>query len=321
MLYPPGAEPTIPVIAVTGTNGKTTTTRLIAHLFRNMGKTVGFTTTDGVYLQNRLVMEGDMTGPFAANIILTNPTVEVAVLETARGGILRAGLGFEECDVGVVLNVSADHLGLRGIHTVRAARRGEECRAGNGEARGTRHPERRRSSSSTTMRDRTGGDIVLFSAREYGENEIVEEHVKRGGIAAVIEQDTFVIRRGRSRIPIATEHGGPTLARWRRHFPAREHLAAAARRYVQGMRYDDIRAGLLSFHPVALDDAGPDEHHPCGPLARARRMLTTPPPSAASRSSSSACRRRGGTVSITVPGDRRDDDIREAGRLARDSTG
>src|SRR6185503_15114509 len=103
MLYPPGTGSTIPVIAITGTNGKTTTVRLIAHLFRHTGKSVGFTTTDGVYLQNRLVMEGDMTGPFSANIILSNPTVDVAVLETARGGLLRAGLGFDECDVGVVL--------------------------------------------------------------------------------------------------------------------------------------------------------------------------------------------------------------------------
>ena len=118
MLYAPGQSPTIPVIAVTGTNGKTTTTRLIAHLFRHTGANVGFTTTDGIYLGNRLVIEGDMTGPFSANVILSNPTVDVAVLETARGGILRAGLGFDECDVGVVLNVSADHLGLRGIHTV-----------------------------------------------------------------------------------------------------------------------------------------------------------------------------------------------------------
>ncbi|MBW3655314.1 MAG: cyanophycin synthetase, partial [Gemmatimonadetes bacterium] len=118
MLYPPGSPYTIPVVAITGTNGKTTTTRLTAHLFRQTGKTVGFTTTDGVYLQNRLVMEGDMTGPFSANIILSNPTVEVAVLETARGGVIRAGLGFDECDVGVVLNVAADHLGLRGINTV-----------------------------------------------------------------------------------------------------------------------------------------------------------------------------------------------------------
>jgi cyanophycin synthetase len=101
MLYPPGAPTTIPVVSVTGTNAKTTTVRLIAHIFRHTGKTVGFTTTDGVYLNNRLVMEGDMTGPFSANIILSNPTVDVAVLETARGGILRAGLGFDECDVGI----------------------------------------------------------------------------------------------------------------------------------------------------------------------------------------------------------------------------
>src|SRR5262249_28649445 len=118
MLYPAGADATVPVLAVTGTNGKTTTVRLLAHLFRNTGHRVGFTTTAGVYIQNRLVMEGDMTGPFAANIILSNPTIDVAVLETARGGILRSGLGFDEADVGVVLNVSADHLGLRGIHTV-----------------------------------------------------------------------------------------------------------------------------------------------------------------------------------------------------------
>ena len=90
MLYPPGEDATIPVIAVTGTNGKTTTTRLIAHIFRHTGKTVGLTTTDGIYINNRVVMEGDMTGPFSANVILSNPTIDVAVLETARGGILRA---------------------------------------------------------------------------------------------------------------------------------------------------------------------------------------------------------------------------------------
>src|SRR3712207_5613540 len=115
MLYEPGQEATIPVIAVTGTNGKTTTVRLIAHLFRTTEETVGFTTTDGVYLQNRLVMEGDMTGPFSANIILSNPTVDVAVPEMARGGGLRGGLGFDWAGGGVVLHVSACHLGPRGL--------------------------------------------------------------------------------------------------------------------------------------------------------------------------------------------------------------
>ncbi|HEY2065207.1 MAG TPA: cyanophycin synthetase, partial [Gemmatimonadaceae bacterium] len=208
MLYPPGVEPTIPVIAVTGTNGKTTTTRLIAHLFRNTGRTVGFTTTDGVYLQNRLVMEGDMTGPFAANIILTNPTVDVAVLETARGGILRAGLGFEECDVGVVLNVAADHLGVRGINSVeqladvKAVIPAVTKREGHAVLNAD-------DPLVYSMRERTAADIVLFSASEFGDNELVEDHVERGGIAAVVEQATFVIRRGRLRIPIAAEHDVP----------------------------------------------------------------------------------------------------------------
>src|SRR5206468_3703982 len=117
MLYPPGTKATIPVIAVTGTNGKTTTVRLIAHLFRLGDRVVGFTSTDGTYLQNRLVLEGDMTGPFSANIILSNPTVDIAVLEPARGGLLRAGLGFDEVDVGVLPNVAADHLGSRGRYS------------------------------------------------------------------------------------------------------------------------------------------------------------------------------------------------------------
>ena len=115
-----------------------------------------------MYLQNRLVMEGDMTGPFSANIILSNPTVDVAVLETARGGILRAGLGFDECDVGVVLNVSADHLGLRGIHTVEQL----------ADVKGVIAAVVKRDGHAVlnaddplvyAMRDRTPGDIVLFS--------------------------------------------------------------------------------------------------------------------------------------------------------------
>ncbi|MFM7791884.1 MAG: Mur ligase family protein, partial [Microcystis panniformis] len=101
-----------PILAITGTNGKTTTSRLISHICRQTGKVVGFTTTDGVYIDDYLVEKGDNTGPYSASMILKDPTVEIAVLETARGGILRSGLAFNQCDVGVVLNVAADHLGI-----------------------------------------------------------------------------------------------------------------------------------------------------------------------------------------------------------------
>jgi cyanophycin synthetase len=314
MLYPPGVEPTIPVIAVTGTNGKTTTTRLIAHLFRNMGRTVGFTTTDGVYLQNRLVMEGDMTGPFAANIILTNPTVDVAVLETARGGILRAGLAFEECDVGVVLNVSADHLGLRGINTVEQLAEVKSVVPATVKREG--HAVLNADDPLVyEMRQRTGGDIVLFSAKEFGENEVVSEHVARGGIAAVIEQATFVIRRGRLRIPIAAEHDVPLSVGGRATFQRENVLAAVAAAYVQGMRYDDIRAGLLSFHPSPSTTPGRlniirvgggrvlvDYAHNAAAIKGLMDFVFRLP--AAKR-----------YCVLTVPGDRRDEDIRLAGRL------
>ncbi|MCU0570727.1 MAG: cyanophycin synthetase, partial [Oculatellaceae cyanobacterium Prado106] len=112
MLFPPGAPSRIPILAVTGTNGKTTTTRLLAHIFKQTQQVVGYTTTDGIYIGDYLVEKGDTTGPQSAQVILQDPTVEVAVLETARGGILRSGLGFTACDVGVVLNVAADHLGI-----------------------------------------------------------------------------------------------------------------------------------------------------------------------------------------------------------------
>jgi cyanophycin synthetase len=118
MLFPNGGTGRIPIVAITGTNGKTTTTRLIAHIYRQTGRVVGYTTTDGIYIDDHLVEKGDTTGPQSAQVILKDPTVEVAVLETARGGILRSGLAFDKCDVGVILNVAADHLGIGDIDTL-----------------------------------------------------------------------------------------------------------------------------------------------------------------------------------------------------------
>ncbi|HYF40053.1 MAG TPA: cyanophycin synthetase [Gemmatimonadales bacterium] len=313
MLYPAGARSTIPIIAVTGTNGKTTTTRLIAHLFRASGRTVGYTTTDGVYLQNRMVVQGDMTGPFAANVVLSNPTVDVAVLETARGGLLRSGLGFEECDVGIVLNVSADHLGLGGITTVEQLADVKSVIPA---------VVRRRGYAVLNaddplvlgMSEKTRGDVVLFSVQEGRSNPHVERHVDEGGTAATMEQGTFVIRRGRLCIPIAAANDVPLTLGGAARFQYGNILAAVAAAYVQGMRYEDIRSGLLSFFPspaltpgrlnllrvgqgqVLVDYA----HNPAaveGLIDLVRRM---------------PARRRIGVV--TAPGDRRDEDLREVGR-------
>src|SRR6185369_2164596 len=118
MLFPNGAPSRIPVEAITGTNGKTTTSRMVAHILKMSGRRVGLTTTDGIYIDGERVLKGDMTGPWSARVVLTDPTIEAAVLETARGGMLREGLGWDRCDVGCVLNVTADHLGLAGIETV-----------------------------------------------------------------------------------------------------------------------------------------------------------------------------------------------------------
>ena len=314
MLYPPGAPYTIPIVAVTGTNGKTTTTRLAAHLFRQTGRNVGFTTTDGVYLGSRLVMEGDMTGPFSANIILSNPTVDVAVLETARGGILRAGLGFEECDVGIVLNVSADHLGMRGIHTleqlaeVKAVIPAVVRREGHAVLNAD-------DPRVLAMRERTGADLVFFSTAAPGENEALEDHLARGGIGARIEEGTFVIRRGRLRIPIASVGEVPLMMGGAARFQRENVLAAIAAAYVQGVRYDTIRAGLLSFFPspsmtpgrlnlVRLGDVRVLVDYAHNPAAVAGLVETA---------AEIPARRRVGVIG--APGDRRDEDIRGLGRL------
>ena len=313
MLFPPGAPASIPIIAVTGTNGKTTTTRLIAHLFRTTGKTVGFTTTDGIYLQNRQIMEGDMTGPFSANVVLSNPTLDVAVLETARGGILRAGLGFDECDVGVVLNVTADHLGIGGIHTVDQL----------AEVKGIIPAVVKRDGHAVlnaddprvyAMRERTPGDVVLFSTAD-GANPRIAAHIARGGIAAVVEDGWFVIHRGRLRIPVATEREVPLMLEGAARFQRENVLAAMAAAYVQGVRYDDIRAGLRSFFPSAATMPGrlnlvrrPDgarvlvdyAHNPAA-LQGLMDMVRRIP----------ADRR---VAVVTAPGDRRDEDIAESGR-------
>jgi cyanophycin synthetase len=318
MLYPPGTPTTIPVIAVTGTNGKTTTTRLIAHLFRSAGNTVGYTTTDGVYFQEHLLMEGDLTGPFAANIILTHPKVQVAVLETARGGILRAGLGFESCDVAVVTNVSADHLGLRGIDTVEqlAEVKGlipSVVKEGGYAVLNADDP------LVFAMRARTKGRIVLFTM-QGASSPNVSAHLAAGGMALMVEQDDegehVVVREGAQRIVIERVADIPLTFAGRARFQVENVLAAVAAAHAHGLPVERIRAGLRTFVPSAAMTPG---RLNVVETTKGRIILDYAHNVAAIRSilefvASMPGGRR--FALISAPGDRRDEDLLAIGALA-----
>ncbi|HUQ84397.1 MAG TPA: cyanophycin synthetase [Gemmatimonadaceae bacterium] len=319
MLYPPGSPTTVPVIAVTGTNGKTTTTRLIAHLFRAAGKRVGFTTTDGVYYEDHLLLEGDLTGPFAANIILSHRDVEVAVLETARGGILRAGLGFETCDVGVVLNTTADHLGLGGIDTVEQLAQVKGIIAAV--VKPTGHAVLNADDPLVlAMRDKTPGAVVLTTMSTVDPNTPAGEHLARGGMVACVEpndgDEQIVILEGTRRVVLATTREVPLTFGGSARFQIENILAASAAAYVQGVPVDRIREGLLSFLPSLAQTPGRlnvletnrgrvilDYAHNAAAIAGVLDFVARMP-----------AERR--IAVISVPGDRRDEDFRIVGKLA-----
>lgn len=247
MLFPPGTQARIPIVAVTGTNGKTTTTRLTAHIFRNMGKIVGTTTTDGIYIGNTLVMEGDCTGPFSANVVLRDPTVEMAILETARGGILRAGLGFDYCDVGVVLNVSADHLGLRDIETVEEMALVKSVVIENISSNGVAILNAENSYSYDLRHRVRRGRVAYFSLNP--ENKGLRSLIRDGGMATTVEEGYLVIYQGPLRIPIVPVNEIPITFRGSAPFNTENALAAALIAYILDASPEDIRAGLTTFMP------------------------------------------------------------------------
>ncbi|MER3633236.1 MAG: cyanophycin synthetase, partial [Blastocatellia bacterium] len=184
MLFPPGTPSRIPIFAITGTNGKTTTTRLIAHILKNSGRAVGFTTTDGTYIGNEQILTGDNTGPVSAQLVLKDPTVEVAVLETARGGIIRSGLGFDYCDIGIVLNVAADHLGLKDINTLEDLARVKSVvpRAVGKRGFAVLNAE---DELVYQMKELVSGTVVCFSLDENHPN--IVRRAERGRISCVYE--------------------------------------------------------------------------------------------------------------------------------------
>lgn len=243
----------IPIIAISGTNGKTTTTRLIAHIAKMNGHRVGYTTSDGVYIQNRLLMKGDCTGPASAEFVLKDPTVNFAVLECARGGLLRAGLGFKKCDIGIVTNVTADHLGLKGIHTL------EQLAKVKGVIPETVLPDGYAILNADDdlvyeMRRTVDCNVALFSMDEN--NPRIKALQRLNGITAIYENGYVTICRGEWKMRVMKAENIPLTYGGKAKFMIQNVLPAILAANIQGISIEDMKAALETFIPSASQTPG-----------------------------------------------------------------
>lgn len=253
MLYPPGKESRIPIIAVTGTNGKTTTTRLLAHIVKNNKYRVGFTTSDGIYIQNHMLEKGDTTGPLSAEYILKDPTVEFAVLETARGGILRAGLGFSRCDLGIITNIKEDHLGLNDIETLEDLARVKSVVVKSVKKDGWAILNAEDEHCMNIAKE-LSCNIAYFALDE--DHKTVKQLSKEGKIVAVYENGFVTIKKGDWKIRVERVTQIPLTMGGKAKFMIQNVLAATLAGYLYGFKTDDISLSLQTFIPSVAQTPG-----------------------------------------------------------------
>jgi cyanophycin synthetase len=331
MLFPPGAPARIPIVAVTGTNGKTTTSRMISHIFKGMGRKVGMTSTDGVVIDERLLIKADASGPRSARMVLQNPRVDFAVFEVARGGILREGLGYERNDVAVVLNVQPDHLGMRGIDTVEQL---ADVKAVVVEAvpRDGHAVLNADDPLVREMRRRCSGQVVWFSMEEPGSDvrEMIEAHCRRGGKALVLNPsergEMIVVKHGRREMQLAWTHLLPATFNGRARMNVQNTLAAAAAAFAAGAPLHDIRQGLRTFStnyylsPGRLNEVEVNGVHVvvdyCHNAPGMRMLGDFVDRVGESLSATSELGKLSRIGVVATAGDRRDEDIRELGNVA-----
>ena len=313
MLYPLGKPSRIPIIAITGTNGKTTTTRLIAHIIKNNGYKVGFTTSDGIYIQNHMMEKGDTTGPLSAEYILKDPSVEVAVLETARGGILRSGLGFNSCDIGIITNLQGDHLGINDIDTIEDLARVKSVVVKSVKKNGWAILNADDVNCMKIAKD-LDCNVAYFSMDETSANS--KKLTKQNKILAVYENGFITIKKGEWKIRIDKAAHVPLTFGGKAKYMIANVLAASLASYLYGFKTDDISISLKTFLPGAAQTPGRMNifefrkfkvmidfaHNPTGYLGIEDFL------------SSIDAKKKIGIIAGV--GDRRDEDIRECAQIA-----
>ncbi|MBJ2137306.1 cyanophycin synthetase [Paraglaciecola chathamensis] len=316
MLFPLGSEARIPVAAITGTNGKTTTSRMLASIVKSAGFTTGMTSTDGVYIDGHLTVKGDMTGPTSAQIVLRDPSVDFAILETARGGILKRGLGYTESNVSACLNVTADHLGLRGIDTVEQLAKikrvvvevAKDCVVLNAD-----------DILCLQMADYCEAEHIFYVTMNPGHG-LVREHIRRGGLAAVLEKgingDMITIYDKGAHIPLLWTHLIPATIEGKALHNVQNAMFAAAMAYSFKISLEDIRQGLRIFNTSFYQAPGRlniyDEHPFKVILDYAHNPAAIQTITDLALRLDITGKRR---IVMAMPGDRRDEDIIEAANI------
>jgi cyanophycin synthetase len=318
MLFPERTPSRIPIAAITGTNGKTTTSRMLAHILKMAGKTVGQTSTDGVYIDGRLTVAGDMTGPTAAQIVLRDPSVDVAVMETARGGILRSGLGYSSANVSACLNISADHLGLKGVDTLEDLAEVKRVVVEVAKDAAVLNAD---DVHCLQMADHCSADRLCYVTMNRN-HPLVREHIKAGGTALVLEQGingnmiTLYDEHGHN-IPLLWAHLIPATLEGRALHNVQNAMFAAALAYHMRIDLENIRQGLRTFDSTFFQSPGRLNVYDKHPFKVILDYAHNP---AAVRMVCDVVDRYdigGRKIGVlTMPGDRRDEDILEVAGIA-----
>lgn len=316
MLFPPGSPSRIPIASVTGTNGKTTTVRMTAHIFKLAGHHVGLATTDAVYIDGHKTVAGDMTGPQAARMILRDPSVDVAILETARGGLLRRGLGYRRCNVGAVLNVQADHLGLKGVDTLEDLAKVKRILIEVARDTAVLNAD---DELCLKMADYSNAENLCYVTLN-AHHPLVREHILAGGRAVVLEEgmagDMITIYDNGSHMPLLWTHLIPATLDGKATHNVQNAMFAAAISYSMDVKLDEIRLGLQTFDMTFFQAPGRmnicDDHpfrvildYGHNPAAVGAMVSLTDRLDAKGRK----------LVVVAAPGDRRDQDIRDIATL------